>query len=402
MVENALSVVAPDVLTLARPVPKFLLASRQVVQRSAKLQEAFRRSREEKWPASQLALELEEPLQGLLDTDNPQDVVQVALYLADEYQQMGDTMLLIDRDTGKAIARITDADLWQPDPVPREGGGMAVPLPRLRPELEAFLVLWHFEKGREEKLLAEITPTLHQTDLLKQEGDPRLLPVTRAGRAHIVDQLREQLPRLLLMASGPVGAFLNRFELRGNDPPEGHSYEPLLRCTAIARSVSGVMDPKTMNLRFNRLGNLCGVIANSWGREIARTLTVAAREHFTPEPRDYTTLTEEELSNASAWVGGPDMIRAMREELFPKHQFALRGDVLPVEHAPLTALLRKPGMCVGAIVINEESYECKGREIHDRWEVGAKIEYTLWLDWSMIQAFDLTNVPCFATALVAR
>ncbi len=52
---NALTKVAPEVLTLARPVAKLLLAARQVAQRIPELQEVFRLSKTEKWDAAQWA-----------------------------------------------------------------------------------------------------------------------------------------------------------------------------------------------------------------------------------------------------------------------------------------------------------------------------------------------------------
>lgn len=390
MPDNRLVKVAPEVLSQANPKPELLIGARQLVQQVPEIQEVFRRSREEQWNVEQLALNIEEPLQGRLETDDPQEVVQVARYLADEYHQMGDTMLLISRETGKAIGRITDEDVWQPAPVPREDGTMAVPLPRLRPEVEAFLVMWQFEKGREHRLTSELAPTLNPTELLKQEGDPRLLPVTRGGRNQLVDRLRDLLPKLLLMTSGSVAQFLTHFEVRGTDPT-GTPYEPLLRCTAVAKTVTGIQDPKAMNLRYNRLGGLCGAVANSWGREVARTLAVAAKAHYTPTPKPYTDLTAEEQKGTRMWVGDPDTLDALARRVFKS-----RESMLAVPHSPTIGLRGK----VGAIVINDGSYECQGRELFDRWEVAAKFEYTLWVDWAEVRAFDLADVPIFAPAMV--
>ena len=395
MPDNALAKAAPAVLTTAEPDPELLLGARMLVQQDETLQGVFRRAREEKWTAAQVALHIEEPLQGRLNTDDPQKVVQVARYLADEYEQMGDTMLLIDRTTGRAIGKFTDADVYQPVPVPREDGRMAVPLPRLRPELEAGIIMWHFEKGREERILAEIAPTLHPTDLLKEMGDPRLLPLTRAGRSTIVDQLREELPKLLSMASGTVGQFLTHFDIRTEDPPQGHPYEPLLSCQAIARNVQGIQDPKAMNLHYNRLHGLRGHVANAWGREIARPLAAAAKKHFTPTPKPYTAINAEDRKGIDIWVGEPDTVDVLARQVFEKKD---RQSLLPVENSPTIGVLGK----VGAVVVKSESYECQGRELFDRWEVAAKFEYTLWVDWSQVRAFDLTNVPMQGHAVLTR
>jgi hypothetical protein len=391
MPDNRLVKLAPAVNSLAQPVPELLLLARLVAQQDPDVRSVFIQAKGEKWSAERLAVALEEPLQSRLTTDDPQKVFQVARYLADEYEQMGDTMLLIDRKTGRAIGRITDEDVWTPAPVPREDGTLAQPLPRLKPELEAFLVMWHFEKGREAQLLSDIAPGLHPTDLIKQEGDPRLLPVTRAGRTHLVAQLREELPNLLGRTSGGVGQFLSHFDIRESDPSLGTSYEPLLRCTAVARSVTGIQDPKAMNLRFNRLGGLCGTVGNSWGREIARTLAVAAKTHFDPMPKDYTHFSTEDMADIKVWSGDSDILNALIRDIFPKRQVTL-----PVDHTPLVGLCGK----AGAIVVRPDSYECQGRELFDRWEVVARFEFTLWVDWAEVRVFDLTGIPVHASPAI--
>jgi hypothetical protein len=365
-----------------------------LVQRTPEIQAIFTRARTEGWDAAKLALELGEPFQRELDVNDPQKAFQVAEYLADEYLQMGDTMLLISRHTGKAIGRITDDDVWVPAPVPREDGSMAQPLPRLRPELEAFLVHWHFEKDRERQITDELAPTLHPTDLVKEQGDARLLPVTRAGRTTLVSQLKDKLPSLLTSTGGSLGRFLSHFDIREDDPPKGSPYEPLLRCTAIGRTVTAIQDMKAMNLHFNRLGGLCAHTGNAWAREIARTLAIAAKEHFSPLPQSLSNFEPKDIK-AAVWVGDPDTVDALVK---------LRGlfsytssTVVPVEHAPTIAVLGKAGV----IVINPASYECQGRELFSRWEVAARLEYTLWVDWAQVRAYEFDDVAVTGTSVVA-
>ena len=387
MSENALvkdSIVkVPEVTTLARPIPELLLGARALIQETPEIQQVFRQSLAEHWPVEDLALNLEEPLQDKLDTSDPQQVVQVARYLADEYQQIGDQMLLISRETGKAIARLTDEHLWTPPPVPREDGRMVQPLPRLRPELEAALITFHYEKARDGQLVTEIAATLHPTDLLKQEGDPRMLSVTKGGRSHLVEQLHERLSDLLGQASGSVGQFLGHFELRETNPTLFRG-QALTRTTAVTRIVTHVQDVKAMNLRFDRLGNLSARVANGWGREIAWALAVAAKQHLQPASKPYTALTPEEMHGVSLWVGDPSTVTALAQGVFSRRQV-----VLPVPNAPTMALLEH----VGAIVIDDASYDCQSRELFNRWEVTAKVTYTLWVDWAQVRAFDLDKVP---------
>jgi hypothetical protein len=381
----------PEATSLAKPLPRLLLAARYLIQQKAELQALFRQSLEDRWDVEQLSLSLEEPLQdGLPETNDPQEIVQVARYLADEYQQVGDTMLLVSRETGKAIGRVTDEHLWTPPPVPREDGRMVQPLPRLRPELEAALVMRYVEKDREKRILSEIVPNLNQTELVKQEGDPRLLPLTRAGRETLVGSLRERLPTVLAMASGSAGNFLSHFDVREDDPSAGQALAP---STATAHIVTRIQDPKAMNLRFDRSGSLYGRVANGWGREIAWALAVAAKQHFQPMPKPYTSLSPEETRDSTIWVGEPDTLEALTREVFLE-----RPIVLPVNNAPTIALLGR----VGSIVIRPLSYACHGRELFDRWEVAAKFDYTLWVDWAQLRAFDLDNVPHFAAVEQSR
>jgi hypothetical protein len=99
--------------------------------------------------------------------------VEVAQYLADEYFQLGDAVLICDRTTGKAIARISDADMYQPPDQVRESGNLAKPLPRLNPNLEGFLVSYIFEQERDRQLRADILATLPGTEFLAEHGDPK-------------------------------------------------------------------------------------------------------------------------------------------------------------------------------------------------------------------------------------
>jgi hypothetical protein len=48
---------------------------------------------------------------------------------------------------------------------------------------------------------------------------------------------------------------------------------------------------------------------------------------------------------------------------------------------------------VGAIVIDPASYKCSTREFHDRWEIMAKFEYTVWIDWAKVRSLVIDDVP---------
>jgi hypothetical protein len=380
---------AGAVVTLGKPDPIPLLAARHVVVKSPELQRLFTRSREENWTSEKLAFEMEEPLQSRLSCDISQ-VVEVARYLADEYQQLGDKMLLIDRETGKAIARVTDDDLWQPPMVPRESGGLAKPLLRLKPEIEARLILWHHDAAREERLISEITPRLHQTEALRREGDRRLLVITRKGRSNLVVELRERVPDLLTKeakSGGSLGSFLRHFEIRDGDPP-ADPFVPLGPYTDVARVVKGVQDPKTLNFSYDVLGSLITGVVGQWGRQIAYHLAEGAAKRFDLVIQHYTTMGD--TSDIQSWVANPNTTRVLSK----------RPRVLPtltVESCPRTLGLKG---AVGAIVVDSKAYACLGREIFDRWEVNASFSYTLWVDWTQVRAFDLDAVPASGVSIL--
>ena len=388
-----MSLVKPlaEIQSTARPQPAPLLAARAIVQQDPALQGIFLQAKIDQWSAERLGTELEDPLQGQMMED-PQEIVQVARYLADEFLALGETTLLISRETGRAIRQLSEDDLWQPPPVPREGGGMVQPPKRLHPELEAALTLWTFDRAWEKKLIEDIAPTLRPTALQREQGDPRLAALTQKGRASLVDQLRVRLPTLLpMMASGGPGQFLNHFEFRHTDP-EGSSFEPLLRCTAVARRITGIQDARAMNLRFDHLGQLYVLMANTWVREIASGLATAAREHFNPPPRKPETLAPRDVAGVRMWVIPPDVVSVLWE--------TLRGvAVLPIENHTSIAILGR----AGANVADPNTYECAGRELFGRWEVVAKMDYTLWVDWAEVRAFHFVDVPAtFAGVLVQR
>lgn len=375
---DKLAKVDPQVSSLARPESGPLLAARQNIKRQPDAQAIFAKSREENWNADQLAEALQPVLELHVEGDSAA-IAQVARYLADEYFQIGDGILIISTETGKAIAKITEDDIWVPPPVPREGGGMVQPLPRLRPELEGLLVEWVFNRGREQALAATLARRSHQTALLREEGDRRLLPVTKAGRRQIVDAISDALRELLPgQCQGLSREFLSHFEFRQDDPED---LKPLLRCVGLSKSLIPLQDPRGLNLRHDHFTAVTARIASQWTREIARSVAVFARQELQPRPMAYRDLKPENVQGAF-WTGEPNTV-----ELF--HKTSPGVSALPVDGAPPTGF----SGIVGAIVIDPASYKCSTREFHDRWEIMAKFEYTVWIDWAKVRSLVIDDVP---------
>ena len=373
----------PEVKTLARPVSGPLIAARHEVQHNPRLKALFAQAREQKWAADKLTEAIAPELVARL-TASPEEVTHVARYLADEYEQIGTAILVCSTTTGKAFAHIEEQDFIQPNPVPRESGGLANPLPRLRPDLHGFLVQWVFDEEREKKLTEALALRSHQTELQRQEGDWRLLPITRAGRAELTRHLRENLPTLLRAAQGIPRAFLDHFDFLPEAPSEGSSLWPMLSCSATYCIVSSIADVKSFNLRFDRLASMGAQISSGWVRDIATTLAEQAEEYASVQavlewprgdfPRDIFAFP------ADMWVGTSDFTSALTSS----------GDRTPwmaVDGIQTMGLQGK----VGAIIL--KGYDCKSREIFDRWETIARVEYELWVDWSRVASFTFLNQP---------
>lgn len=380
----------PEVRTLARPTAIPLIAARNEVQRNLTLQRLFKQSREEQWDAAKLAAAIEPELSDRLDDGTPGQAHEVAVYLADEYTQIGNTLLIVSSTTGKAIAQISEDDIWQPPPVPRESGGMATPLPRLRPDLHGFLVQWVFDEEREKRTIADLATRVNQTELLHVEGDRRLWPATKVGRANLTQHLNDRLPTLLQATQGNARVFLDKFEVR-MEPSNWSNLEPLIKCTAVSRSVTHIADSLAMNLRYDPLTALGAQVATGWVRDIALSLALAAKDKaYAMVKIEYDRVTHTELFDTDFWLGDPRSL---------VHVQPLVPSSLPVVDAPLTGLRQG---AVGAIVLDPSSYECRSRELFDRWEVVAVVEYTLYVNWVQVMSMELLNLPQEAHAELVR
>lgn len=361
--ENALTRLAPEVRTLARPASGSLLSARGFVQRNADAQAAFLKAKAEGWTGEKLAQEVTPLMLHELEGTR-EELYEAALYLADEYLQDGEGILLVSRQTGQVIARITEEDVWQPPPVRREDGSMVEPLPRLRPELEGFLVQWHFDRTREDEFVAGLAPTFTST----------AKAITHEGRKGIVERIRANADHLLHDVKGNAQSFMEAFELvEGDGIPNWLT--PLPRATALARTRMSLADFKAMNFRFDVLTNQQTVIGTAWVREIARTLALAH-----PDPQAVEEMTPELMDEATCWAGSDSVVDVCRSHEWP---------CLPIDG---TAAIGLRGQ-VGVLQIHPESYKVASREISDRWEVAASIEYTLWVDWSKVVGLTLPHNP---------
>ncbi len=394
MADDSLVSLTPEVRTLARPVSGVLLSARNEIRRNLALQKIFQQARDEAWPVERFAAALDNILHTRILGSYP-EIREASRFLADEYRQFGDGMYIISSRTGHVVYKVTEDDLWQPPAVLRESGNLATPAVRLRPELEGFLVQWAFDESRDEELRQEIQATLPTTDFLAETGDPRLLVATRTGRKTIVEEIRQSLPSILeKIVRGDLGRFLSHFDILVEDPTDT-SFVPLVRGTAIARDRLGTQDPKTFNTRYDAKTAMLGRIGAQWVGEIARTLSVAAHQ------RTISSIRASDINRDPHPYGSTMIMSPQEANWFQKvlpRGFSLPGKLLIVG-AQLTELWgagEDPARRAGYIVLHPDGFDLKSREIHERWEIAARCEYTLWVNWQNVTAYELTDLPIVA------
>lgn len=372
---DALSRIAPEVRTLARPTSGPLLAARGVIQRTPQVQALFLQAKEENWGASRLAEAITPHLQETLEASE-EEVRHTAQYLAAEYEQLGNTMLLIDRRTGRALAQITEDDIWEGPMAPRESGGMATPLPRLNPNLEAFLYQHVHEQEREANLSSTLAARNNQTAFLEEEGDRRLLIVTRQGRRQIEAEIQRH-EQIFSSSTGLVAKFFQYFD---QVPKEGMALA--FTALAMARTRTNISDPIAMSFRYDHAAMQHRSLVNEWAREIARSLSVEAHTHTPPESVSWEHCTHESLKGAKFWIVDPD----------DGHPF-VRLAGISVFYVPGTKPTGFTDLSVGALLTESSSVKVTGRDLFDRWDVVGQFNYTVYLDWSKVVTIELSGKP---------
>lgn len=357
---------APTVITTSNPAAEWLLLARTDIQNREDLQELFQQAREEAWTAQRLSDHLAIRLAGIWGVEHYADAVEVALFLADEFLQVGEGIHLVSAETGQIVAKLSEDDLYRPNPLPREGSDtLAVPMLQLKPEVAAATTMWTYEKHREAQLLRDIALRASESGMVTSPDDPKLRIVTRSGRSSIAKELSELDPKgLLTSTGGTAAAFLSHFEFGAPDSSEG-----LIKVEGVAtnRVIQGIQDPHTFNLAYNKGAAIRGVTAQSWARDIARKVAEVANRgpvfHV-----DADDLSPHDLGDADFWVCGPNEFGVLRR-VNPKLA------VMPVEGSKAVGL---KGDLVGYLAV-PETFSVASHELFNRWELIASVPYELWV-----------------------
>lgn len=365
----------PPVISKADPPADWLLQARADLRREAALRDILLRGKREGVPNADLADHLGSKLNEGWHGGFAAEAYEAALYLLDEYDQLGEGIHIVSTVTGRVIITLTDEDLWDPGMVPREGGGMAQALRRIRPDLEAAITVFVFDQDREQRVFETLAAKGYQTALQKEMGDPRLLVATRRGRTQIVRDLAALSPATLLRGcGGTAGAFLRHFDLV-TEPPK--DFDLHMEGTLTASSAMNVQDQTTVNLHHNRAGVLRGALAQGWVRDLARQIAEMAflctAERLLP-----TNIKDLKLKNGF-WIVPPEAVPVLRG----------RGSLLmPVDRAPFTGFF---GPKVGVLVLPEQ-FGAETNEMFERWTTSAHLDFRLQMDWSVVGCMNVTGL----------
>ena len=367
--------------TSADPAPDLLLSARRAVKQNPRIEGAFSLSRTEGWSADDLVRLVAALLSEDLNLELEQ-AEEVSRYLVDEYAQIGDAPLLIDPVTGRAVRKVTDEDTFQPPMVPRSDGTMVTPPRRLKPEIEAALILRQYEDARDQEILADMVSRAKRMGLTTVPGSRHLLPVTRAGRAHFVDILRDSLPTLIPGGSGGVlGRVLSALPVIAAPPTEEHLVGGA-ELQLLAHVRIPVQDPRTFNLRYDRLAAVQRSILAEWVFQLLRTSWTLTHSEGLPTRWDFTELLAAGLPQDMVWAAPPGIAAHFHGTL------AVSGERL--SGGWLKGLLGLRGQA-GALLIDPDGYRCEAREVHDRWEIAARCSLRLWVDPLAIQPVEVTG-----------
>jgi hypothetical protein len=361
-----------EVLSKANPPSGLLRIVRSVIQSEAPLNELFIQD------ASSITVGVNRELliSQLRERFPLEDgIEEVATYLADEYDQLGEGILLISNETGKAIAQITEEDYYQPAPVPRGDGHMVERPLAIRPDIEAFIIHWRFENELDENVRGRVLARINQTEALREEGDPRMLAISRGGRREIAQQIENAIPTIFSNPKGMVQEFLTRFPL--GVKPEGFD------CTALkvnprSRIRVSVQDPLATNLRFSSLTATMATIANSWVRDLARALLEAGQSRLGQSTLGLAEVVTQRGSGL--WVAEPHLAMALQR---------MGCLALPVPGPDNMALnLQGPA---GILELPESNFGLNSRDLHGRWTVEAVTNATLWVNWEVIHVVSISG-----------
>jgi hypothetical protein len=365
-----------EVVSSANPDSSLLRAIRHLVPTNESIRQVFIEAQEESDAGGSRQVDRQRLLVVLSDAYPHEGLDQVAEYLADEFEQIGEGILLISPDTGKAVARVTSDSLYQASPVPRESGNMIERGLMIRPEVESFLAYWSFEREHEAGNHSQVIARLNQTDLQREEGDPRTLVLSRNGRRAIAQMVQDSIGSAFVNPNGPAKYLLEYFPLGGDSFPLSSSCTPI-KVVPWSRVRRRIQDQLSVNTKYDAFTSTLASVASSWSRSVLSTLLEkAASRPLQLEPEDLDDLLDGR--SGGVWVCEPNLARALMGH---------GCRVFPVNGPPNVAvqLTRESGY----LEFDDSKVGTNHREFHDRWTVESAAEVTLHVYWDFINTFHV-------------
>jgi hypothetical protein len=354
------------VLSKADPEPGVLRRVREKIQEDSSLSSLFVNGSID-----------EQVLAQLLHEKLPLDegIEEVSQYIADEYAQLGDGILVISSETGRAIAKLTDADFYQPAPVPREDGRMVDRPPAIKPEVESFISMWRFEDQLEHRIRERVLSRITQTEGLREDGDPRLLALSRGGRREIAGRVEQAIPTIFENPRGIVEYFLQCFPI-GNRPDSEHGYTRVqVHPSSLHRRP--IQDSLATNLKYDQVTATTAVIATSW----IRSLATAILEYPDLHPQQIQLEEAVQGRTDGIWIAESNLSIALSS--YGCRTLAVPGPEYLAIYVPAPA---------GILELPLLEFGIHSREIHGRWTIEAVTDATLWLNLGVIQALRIEGV----------
>lgn len=352
--EGKLSV---QVATTADPRASVLLAARELIRQNEEVKAAFNDTgvdREALYNA--LVNILDEPIEDLQEVTN---------YLADERTSLGEAVLLISPETGKAIAKLKSEDMYVPAPVAREDGTLVVRGPEIRPEIYSAIIQHYHDQSRDaglqETMLAKIP---NRSFLPAALLERKTLFVTQGGRRQVASLVHDALPTAIDASKGVVKSLFDFFPRVSSVPSDSTSF------AWSATVTRGVMDPTTQNLRFDVIQSTLSAVAGVWARQLAL--------HILQEgAKKCVTFDGTNLPRGAFYLTTPSTLSRVSE----------RQLVVDLKSNIIACLT---GGVIGNLAV--EDYHTEVREVHDKWTLCATLKGSIYVNWEEIRFFQMEEL----------
>jgi len=366
-----------EVVSSANPDPNLLRSIRLVLPQNEQVRQVFIDAHVDRDINEPLKVDRQR-LHGLLHEIYPhEEISEVAEYLADEFEQIGDGILLVSSDTGKAIAKISEDSLYETSAVPRESGNMVERGVMIRPDVEAFLSYWTFENDREKGTRSQVLARLNQTELQREEGDRRTLSLSRSGRRSIAQSVQDSIGAAFKDSKNPHFLSLLDYFPVGKPLEDPCTPIKIILWSQVRRKIQ---DQLTVNSKYDILTATLAAVTSSWTRSIVSTLLKEATSRETSWPVGGLDEALEDHGSGGMWFCEPNLARALLD----------RGCRVFASHGPPNLALHMFRQS-GHLEFDEDKIGTNHRELNDRWTIESASEVTLHVCWGYVDIVPIAG-----------